>query len=118
MNFIDSLTYIFVLVISQIYVVVLADFFHRIFTWNQSLTTFAIVLASYLFSLLPDILLLDEPTNGLDEEARHMFAQLIREEKERGCTIVMASHIYEDLEISCDRLLEIDNGILREKVMS
>lgn len=59
----------------------------------------------------PDLLLFDEPTNSLDRESREDFYQIIREEKERGCTIVIASHIQEDLDF-CDRLVEIENGKL------
>lgn len=58
----------------------------------------------------PDLLLLDEPTNSLDDEARVGFYEIIREEQKRGCTIVMASHILEDLESVCDYLVEIKEG--------
>lgn len=62
----------------------------------------------------PDLLLLDEPTNSLDKEARLMFHDLIREEQDRGATIVMSSHIEDDLISLCDRVIEIDAGKLYE----
>lgn len=59
----------------------------------------------------PDLLLFDEPTNSLDKASRSDFYELIRSEKKRGCTVVIASHIKEDLEV-CDRLIEIENGVI------
>lgn len=60
----------------------------------------------------PEILLLDEPMNGLDnkgvEEMRALFLQL----KEEGKTILLSSHNREDIEILCDDVFEMDNGIL------
>lgn len=60
----------------------------------------------------PDLLLLDEPTNSLDDVARKKFQEMIAQEKARGCTVVIASHILEDLEITCDEIRKIDNGRL------
>lgn len=44
----------------------------------------------------PDILLFDEPVSGLDESGRTMFATLIQELKEKGKTIVVVEHDYEE----------------------
>ena len=57
----------------------------------------------------PDILILDEPTSGLDPLMQSRFVELIREEKRRGKTILLSSHIFEEVERTCDRV-----GIIRE----
>ena len=48
------------------------------------------------------IILLDEPTNALDEEAVQLIYKIIREEKSRGATIIVATHHKEDLKEVCD----------------
>lgn len=58
----------------------------------------------------PSLLLLDEPTNALDEKSRKNFFEIIRSEQARGTTIVISSHTKSDLEISCNRIINIDNG--------
>ncbi len=40
----------------------------------------------------PDIIMLDEPTNSLDESGVNLVRQIIKEEKERGAIILLASH--------------------------
>jgi ABC-2 type transport system ATP-binding protein len=58
----------------------------------------------------PDLLLLDEPTTGLDPEGRKLVADLILEEKARGRTIFLSSHILTDVERTCDRVVMIRKG--------
>ena len=48
------------------------------------------------------IILLDEPTNALDEDAVQLIYKIIREEKSRGATIIVATHHKEDLKEVCD----------------
>ena len=60
----------------------------------------------------PRLLLLDEPTNSLDDEGRDLFQKIMHEEKSRGVTIVVATHIVEDLGTFCDTYYKIDNGTL------
>ena len=57
-----------------------------------------------------DILVLDEPTTGLDPLMRDVFLELIREEKAKGKTIFMSSHIFEEIESVCDRAAMIKDG--------
>ena len=57
-----------------------------------------------------DILILDEPTTGLDPLMRETFLDLIREEKAKGRTIFMSSHIFEEIEDVCDRVAIINAG--------
>ena len=58
----------------------------------------------------PDILILDEPTSGLDPLMQNEFIKLILEEKERGTTILMSSHSFEEIERTCDRAAIIKDG--------
>ena len=57
-----------------------------------------------------DILILDEPTTGLDPLMRDSFLELVREEKAKGRTIFMSSHIFEEIEEVCDRVAMIKDG--------
>ena len=57
-----------------------------------------------------EILILDEPTTGLDPLMRDVFLDLIREEKAKGKTIFMSSHIFEEIEEVCDRAAMIKDG--------
>ena len=58
----------------------------------------------------PAIIVLDEPTTGLDPLMRDAFLEVIREEHRRGKTIFMSSHMFEELETTCDRVALIGNG--------
>lgn len=62
----------------------------------------------------PDILMLDEPTNALDEEGVELIRKIIKEEKERGAMVLIASHNKEDIEILADKVFLINDGILKE----
>ena len=57
----------------------------------------------------PDSLILDEPTSGLDPLMQSRFVNLVAEEKERGKTVLMSSHMFEEVERTCDRI-----GIIRK----
>ena len=58
----------------------------------------------------PDILILDEPTSGLDPLMQNRFVELILQEKKRGATILLSSHIFEEIEKTCDRTAFIRDG--------
>lgn len=60
----------------------------------------------------PDILILDEPTSGLDPLMQHTFVELLLEEKRRKKTILMSSHMFEEMEKTCDRVAMIREGKL------
>jgi len=60
----------------------------------------------------PDILILDEPTSGLDPLMQNRFIELIGEEKEKGKTILMSSHMFEEVERTCHRVGIIRTGKL------
>ncbi len=58
----------------------------------------------------PDIVILDEPTSGLDPLMQNIFIDLILEEKQKGKTIFMSSHIFEEIERTCDKTAIIKEG--------
>lgn len=60
----------------------------------------------------PAVYILDEPTSGLDPFMQNTFMELIDEEKGRGKTIMMSSHIFEEVQRSCDRAGIIRDGYL------
>ena len=60
----------------------------------------------------PEIIILDEPTTGLDPLMREEFIKLIKEEKEKGTTIIMSNHMFDELEETCDRIAFIKDGHL------
>src|SRR5699024_6959858 len=57
-----------------------------------------------------EILIMDEPTTGLDPLMRDIFIELIEEQKAMGKTIFMSSHIFQEMEETCDRVALIKNG--------
>lgn len=58
----------------------------------------------------PEIVVLDEPTAGLDVEGRILLHDEIRKLKERGKTIIMASHDMAEVESLCDRIAILKDG--------
>jgi len=60
----------------------------------------------------PEVLLLDEPTSGFDPLMQGRFVELVLEERARGATIFLSSHIFEEVERTCDRVAFIRAGRL------
>lgn len=58
----------------------------------------------------PELIILDEPTSGLDPLMQNTFIDLVLEEKKKGKTIFMSSHIFEEVERTCDRTAIIRQG--------
>ena len=58
----------------------------------------------------PEVLILDEPTSGLDPVMQENFIKFIHEEKERGKTILLSSHIFSEIDSTCDRIAIIKDG--------
>ena len=58
----------------------------------------------------PEVLILDEPTSGLDPIMQERFVEFIREEKECGKTILLSSHIFSEIDNTCDRIAIIKDG--------
>jgi ABC-2 type transport system ATP-binding protein len=60
----------------------------------------------------PRLLILDEPTAGVDPMASHRIRDLIMELKSRGITIVVTSHLLEQMQQVCDRVGIMSNGTM------
>ncbi|MGE6716710.1 ABC transporter ATP-binding protein [Peribacillus frigoritolerans] len=60
----------------------------------------------------PEIILLDEPTNAIDEKGVERVLDILQEERERGATIIIATHNKDDVFPICDEVIEISNGRL------
>lgn len=58
----------------------------------------------------PDILVLDEPTSGLDPVMQEVFINYIINEKKRGKTILLSSHIFSEVDATCDKIAIIKDG--------
>jgi ABC-2 type transport system ATP-binding protein len=57
-----------------------------------------------------DLLILDEPTSGLDPLMEQVFRECVQEERERGRTVLLSSHILAEVEALCDRVSIIRKG--------
>ncbi|GIH27502.1 ABC transporter ATP-binding protein [Acrocarpospora phusangensis] len=57
-----------------------------------------------------ELLILDEPTSGLDPLMEEVFRECVQEEKRRGRTVLLSSHILAEVEQLCDRVSIIRNG--------
>ena len=64
------------------------------------------IVAAFMHDL--QILILDEPTSGLDPLMQNRFIELVEAEREKGKTILMSSHMFEEVERTCHRI-----GIIR-----
>jgi ABC-2 type transport system ATP-binding protein len=58
----------------------------------------------------PEILFLDEPTSGLDPAGRKLVRDVISEQRQRGATVFLNSHLLGEVEQSCDRVAFIRDG--------
>jgi len=61
----------------------------------------------------PDILVFDEPTNGLDPAGIAEIRELIKQLNRQGKTIIMASHILDEVEKVCTHVAIIQKGVLK-----
>ncbi|MDR0831902.1 MAG: ATP-binding cassette domain-containing protein [Bacillales bacterium] len=57
-----------------------------------------------------EILIFDEPTTGLDPLMQKAFSEMIMQEKAKGKTIFMSSHIFDEMEHTCDKVAVIKEG--------
>ena len=64
----------------------------------------------------PPILILDEPMNGLDKNGVAEIRELLLKMENENRLIILASHNREDIEILCDEVYEMEDGILRKIV--
>lgn len=58
----------------------------------------------------PEILILDEPTNGLDPQGIHQVREIIKEIANKGTTILLASHLLDEVEKVCTHVVVLRKG--------
>jgi len=58
----------------------------------------------------PEILILDEPTNGLDPQGIHQIRQIIKDIANEGTTILLASHLLDEVEKVCTHVVVLRKG--------
>ena len=58
----------------------------------------------------PEILILDEPTNGLDPQGIHQIRDIIKQIATKGTTILLASHLLDEVEKVCTHVLVLRKG--------
>ncbi|WP_434035307.1 ABC transporter ATP-binding protein [Formosa sp. 4Alg 33] len=59
----------------------------------------------------PEILILDEPTNGLDPQGIHQIREIIRQIAQKGTTILLASHLLDEVEKVCSHVVVLRKGV-------
>lgn len=62
----------------------------------------------------PDLIVLDEPTNAIDEDGVHLVKELLFELRDKGKTILIASHLKEELDLLVDEKFIMSNGTIAE----
>jgi len=60
----------------------------------------------------PRLVLLDEPTAGLDPQGRHEMLELVRRLGTFGISVIMATHLLDDVQTTCDHVVMLDAGRL------
>lgn len=58
----------------------------------------------------PEVLILDEPTSGLDPLMQQIFVDVIKEKAQEGKTVLMSSHMFEEVEKTCSQVAVIKDG--------
>lgn len=64
----------------------------------------------------PDLLILDEPTTGLDPLMQNEFYSILKEHTAKGKTVFMSSHILSEVQLVCDRVAFMKEGVLAETI--
>ncbi|MGJ5642197.1 ABC transporter ATP-binding protein [Formosa sp. S-31] len=59
----------------------------------------------------PEILILDEPTNGLDPQGIHQIREIIKQIAKTGTTILLASHLLDEVEKVCSHVVVLRKGV-------
>lgn len=86
---------------------------------NQKVNTYSKGMKqkiSFIRSIItdPKIILMDEPTGELDIISRNLIRSYTKKLKEQGKTIILTSHIAEDIDLLCDRVVIMNKGTIFE----
>jgi ABC-2 type transport system ATP-binding protein len=84
------------------------DFKGKITKMSKGMKQKVAIVSAFLHD--PDILILDEPSSGLDPLMQAKFVGLILEMKKMGKTVLMSSHIFEEIERTSDTVVIIRDG--------
>jgi ABC-2 type transport system ATP-binding protein len=60
----------------------------------------------------PDLIFLDEPASGLDPGGRRLARDLILEQRRRGSTVFVSSHLLSEIPVTCDRVAFLNHGAI------
>lgn len=80
----------------------------RLKTFSKGMIQKVGLLQSFVHE--PEFLILDEPFSGLDPESRFTIMNLLKQMVQKGCSIFLSSHIFQDIERVCDRLIILKSG--------
>jgi len=81
---------------------------HRVGTYSLGMRQRLGVAACLLAD--PELLILDEPMNGLDPGGMHELRELLRSFVDEGRTVVLSSHLLDEVERTCDAVAIVDRG--------
>jgi len=84
------------------------DTSHKIKRMSKGMKQKTAIIGALLHD--PEIYILDEPTSGLDPLMQAKFIEFMQNEKKRGKTILISSHMFEEVERTADRVLIIRDG--------
>lgn len=88
---------------------------------DQKVKTYSYGMQKKLILLIalmhtPEVLILDEPFRGLDIDTVKWFKKYLKQLTEQGLTLVISSHVQNDLEALCDIVYVIDRGRISESI--
>ncbi|WP_086314845.1 ABC-2 type transport system ATP-binding protein [Enterococcus sp. 7F3_DIV0205] len=88
---------------------------------DQKVKTYSYGMQKKLILLIalmhtPEVLILDEPFRGLDIDTVKWFKKYLKQLTEKGLTLVISSHVQNDLEALCDIVYVIDRGRISETI--
>lgn len=88
---------------------------------DQKVKTYSYGMQKKLILLIalmhkPEVLILDEPFRGLDIDTVKWFKKYLKQLTEEGLTLVISSHVQNDLEALCDIVYVIDRGRIAETI--
>ena len=63
----------------------------------------------------PDLVLLDEPTDGVDPKGRRDIREICQQLKDEGRTVFINSHLLSELELVCDRVAIMVQGLVAQQ---